>query len=181
MTVNAAAIAPKGADVDDWAGDPAMHALAAEPIQIFAPERQRAPFIFASPHSGRFYPPSFSRATRLDPVTLRKSRMPSSMNSSAASRDWAFRSSPPHAFRALLSTSIARLRELDPAMFDAPVDSRVGPRIRPGWPQRPWRYSSCGPRWRRIYGARLPARAAFRLERFYRPYHTTMTKLALRI
>jgi N-formylglutamate deformylase len=176
MTLNAAAIAPKGAQMDDWASDPAMYALAAEPIQIFVPEPQSAPFIFASPHSGRFYPPSFARATRLDPVTLRKSE---------------------DAFVDELFSGVTRLgvpliaarfprafvdvnrapSELDPAMFDAPVDSRVGPRT-------PRVAAGLGviPRVVRdgveIYGARLPAReAAFRLERFYRPYHTALAKL----
>jgi N-formylglutamate deformylase len=62
-------------------------------------------------------------------------------------------------------------------MFDAPVDSRVGPRT-------PRVAAGLGviPRVVRdgleIYGGRLPAReAAFRLEHFYRPYHATLSKL----
>src|SRR3712207_1730501 len=31
------------------------------------------PLVFASPHSGRAYPPSFVAAARLDPVALRRS------------------------------------------------------------------------------------------------------------
>ncbi|HXJ18115.1 MAG TPA: N-formylglutamate amidohydrolase, partial [Candidatus Polarisedimenticolia bacterium] len=50
-----------------------MHALAAEPVQVLLPGSHTSPFVFASPHSGRFYPSSFANTTRLDPVTLRKS------------------------------------------------------------------------------------------------------------
>lgn len=45
----------------------------AEPIRILAPTAQRIPFVFASPHSGALYHPSFLAASRLDPVTLRRS------------------------------------------------------------------------------------------------------------
>jgi N-formylglutamate deformylase len=66
--------------------------------------------------------------------------------------------------------------ELDPLMFDAPVNS-VGPRS-------PRVAAGLGviPRVVRdgleIYGTRLPAKeAAFRLEHFYRPYHAALAGL----
>jgi N-formylglutamate amidohydrolase len=40
---------------------------------IERPKRQTLPFVFASPHSGAYYPDSFIAASRLDPVTLRRS------------------------------------------------------------------------------------------------------------
>src|SRR5690606_31908413 len=40
---------------------------------IVRPLRQTIPFVFASPHSGRTYPAGFISASRLDPLTLRKS------------------------------------------------------------------------------------------------------------
>lgn len=176
MTGNAAPLAPESSLAEEWASDPAMHALAADPVQIFSPARHGAPFIFASPHSGRFYPPSFAKATRLDPITLRKSE--------DAFVDELFEDvtqfgAPLVAARfprAFVDANRAP-SELDPAMFDAPVESRVGPRT-------PRVAAGLGviPRVVRdgveIYGARLPAReAAFRLEHFYRPYHAALAKL----
>jgi len=40
---------------------------------IERPPRQTMPFVFASPHSGTEYPPEFIAASRLDPLTLRRS------------------------------------------------------------------------------------------------------------
>ncbi|HYB08508.1 MAG TPA: N-formylglutamate amidohydrolase, partial [Alphaproteobacteria bacterium] len=37
------------------------------------PRKQAMPVVFASPHSGTDYPPSFVAKSRLDPITLRKS------------------------------------------------------------------------------------------------------------
>lgn len=42
-------------------------------FELLRPERQTAAFVFSSPHSGRYYPPEFLAATRLDPNALRKS------------------------------------------------------------------------------------------------------------
>ena len=42
--------------------DPGVSALLAEPFTIARPERQRHPFVFASPHSGRHYPRASSPA-----------------------------------------------------------------------------------------------------------------------
>ena len=44
-----------------------------ESHEIIAPERQTVPLVFASPHSGSDYPAAFVAASRLDPVTLRRS------------------------------------------------------------------------------------------------------------
>lgn len=43
------------------------------PFEILAPDHQSAPFVFSSPHSGRFYPQSFLDASRLDPRAIRSS------------------------------------------------------------------------------------------------------------
>lgn len=40
---------------------------------VLAPETQTLPLVFASPHSGRNYPPDFVAASRLDRVSLRRS------------------------------------------------------------------------------------------------------------
>src|SRR5262249_8585519 len=55
------------------AQDPSLARLCAAPFRLHRPEAQSVPFLFASPHSGRFYPDSLTRATRLDPITLRRS------------------------------------------------------------------------------------------------------------
>ncbi len=44
-----------------------------EPFRILRPALQTAPVVFASPHSGRNYPPAFLDAARLDPLSLRRS------------------------------------------------------------------------------------------------------------
>jgi N-formylglutamate amidohydrolase len=56
-------------------GAPPGAALAEEaPFQIARPDGgARTPVIVASPHSGRFYPPSMRAASRLDPRQLRRS------------------------------------------------------------------------------------------------------------
>jgi N-formylglutamate amidohydrolase len=43
------------------------------PFTVVSPLKQTAPFVFCSPHSGRIYPESFLKSSRLDPLTLRKS------------------------------------------------------------------------------------------------------------
>ena len=175
MSENAAAIANE--DVPDFRpGDPSMHALAAEPVQVLLPGSHTSPFVFASPHSGRFYPSSFANTTRLDPVTLRKSE--------DAFVDELFGGvtglGAPLVLarfpRAFVDANRAP-GEIDPSMFDAPIDGRIGPRT-------PRVAAGLGviPRVVRdgveIYGARLPAgEAHFRLERFYRPYHAALAKL----
>src|SRR5512145_55973 len=42
-------------------------------FQIDTPPRQTAAVVFASPHSGNFYPEAFVRASKLDRLTLRRS------------------------------------------------------------------------------------------------------------
>ena len=41
--------------------------------EVVAPRRQTLPLVFASPHSGRDYPREFLAASRLDPLSLRRS------------------------------------------------------------------------------------------------------------
>jgi len=41
--------------------------------EVLAPETQTLPLVFASPHSGRHYPPDFVAASRLDRLSLRRS------------------------------------------------------------------------------------------------------------
>jgi N-formylglutamate deformylase len=161
--------------VDETLADPNLHALASEPVTVRGPGEPKVPFIFASPHSGRVYPSSFARSSRLDAISLRRSE--------DAFVDELFDSvtelgAPLVAARfprAFVDANRAP-GELDPLMFDAPV-SPVGPRS-------PRVAAGLGviPRVVRdgleIYGTRLPAKeAAFRLEHFYRPYHAVLAQL----
>src|SRR4051794_40917307 len=50
--------------------EPRAHAT---PYHVSQPEQQTAPLVFASPHSGRDYPPNFLDAARLDATALRRS------------------------------------------------------------------------------------------------------------
>ena len=50
-----------------------VHNAVQPPFLIDRPKRQTIPFVFASGHSGSIYPADFVQASRLDPVTLRKS------------------------------------------------------------------------------------------------------------
>jgi N-formylglutamate deformylase len=174
MTGNAALSPARSADPgsEEALADANLRALAAEPVVVRTPRGQRAPFIFASPHSGRFYPLSFAQSSRLDPISLRRSE--------DAFVDELFDSVTELGAplicarfpRAFVDANRAP-GELDPAMFDAPLNS-VGPRS-------PRVAAGLGviPRVVRdgleIYGTRLPAgEAAFRLEHFYRPYHAAL-------
>ena len=42
-------------------------------FKVLQPGQQRVPFIFNSPHSGRFYPPRFLAMSKLDAFTIRRS------------------------------------------------------------------------------------------------------------
>src|SRR5262245_6459902 len=48
-------------------------AEADNPWEILAPDHQRVPLVFASPHSGTGYAPEFLKATSLDLLTIRRS------------------------------------------------------------------------------------------------------------
>ena len=43
------------------------------PFTVLHPARLEVPFVFNSPHSGRVYPETFLKDSRLDAVALRKS------------------------------------------------------------------------------------------------------------
>ena len=157
-------------------GDSALEDLRKEPIVVARPERQTAPFIFASPHSGRLYPASFARQSRLDPVMLRKSEDAFVDELFAAVPDLGAPLIVARFPRAFVDANRAP-GEIDPAMFDAPLASVIAPRT-------PRVAAGLGviPRIVRdgveIYGARLPAHEAhFRLEGFYRPYHAALARL----
>lgn len=146
------------------------------PFQIMHPARQKAPFVFASPHSGRHYPDNFIAASSLDVQTLR------------ASEDFyvdeLFASAPQRGaplLQALYARAFLDVNrepwELDPAMFDGPlpdyVNSRSG-RVTAGLGTIA-RVVSSGTN---IYRGKLRfSEAKDRVESIYMPYHTQQNEL----
>jgi N-formylglutamate deformylase len=158
------------------AADPALAQLHAEPFAIFAPSRRTAPFVFASPHSGRLYPASFVAASRLGPVGLRRSEdafVDELFGGAVASGAPLIAARFP---RAYLDVNRAQ-SELDATMFDAPLriaNDPAGPRVQAGLGVIP-RIVRDGAE---IYRSRLAAsEAEERLARLYRPYHAALTQL----
>ena len=156
--------------------DTILDELGANPVLLLRPRQQTSPLIFASPHSGRVYPPSFVRQTRLDPLTLRKSEdaFVDELFGPVAEHGAPFLAARfPRAFIDVNRSP----GEIDPAMFDGTVGCWIGPRT-------PRVAAGLGviPRIVRdgveIYTGRLSAHdAAYRLEKFYRPYHTALARL----
>ena len=156
--------------------DPALAGLMAEPFIVAKPKRQLAPFVFASPHSGRIYPRSFIERSPLDALSLRQSE--------DAFVEELFARAPAIGAplivaqfpRAFVDANRAA-NEIDPAMFDAVPALQMG--------QRTVRMAAglgVIPRVVRdgleIYRGPLAAReASFRLDNFYRPYHAALARL----
>jgi N-formylglutamate deformylase len=156
--------------------DPVLEDLIAEPLRVVRPQRQRAPFVFASPHSGRLYPPSFVEKTRLNPTALRRSEDAFVEELFDCAREFGAPMLIARFPRAYLDANRAPM-ELDPAMFDGALPlavDRASPRVHAGLGIIP-RVVREGTE---IYRARLPAREAeFRIQNFYRPYHLQLARL----
>jgi N-formylglutamate amidohydrolase len=159
-----------------FAEAPAVDAALGEVLKIDAPARQRVALVFASPHSGRAYPPDFVAASALDPVSLRKSE--------DAFVDDLFAAAPALGaplLRALFPRALLDPNrepwELDPAMFDGPLPAYVNvdsPRVAAGLGTIA-RVVASGVE---IYRDKLPfAEALRRVERLYRPYHEALAQL----
>jgi N-formylglutamate deformylase len=146
------------------------------PFRLERPVRQRVPFLFASPHSGRRYPQSLLARSRLDALALRRSE--------DAYVDELF-SGVTALGAPLLAAEFPRawldvnrgVAELDQAMFDAPLALPVdppGPRVAAGLGVIP-RIVRDGAD---IYRGKLDrGEAEDRLARFYRPYHQALQAL----
>lgn len=157
--------------------DPVLAALHAEPYVLHRPARQKVPFVFASPHSGRLYPASFVARSRLGTTALRRSEdaFVDELISSAARQLGAPVISARFP-RAYLDANRAPT-ELDPVMFDGTLPTAVDPpsaRVQAGLGVIP-RIVRDGAD---IYHDRLAAdEAAERLSRLYRPYHAALMGL----
>ncbi len=146
------------------------------PFEICAPAEQRIPFVFNSPHSGRYYPHSFVEASCLDALSIRHSE-DCYVDELFAS---AMRLGAPllkaHFPRAFLDVN-REPYELDPRMFTEPLPSFANSqsvRVAGGLGTVP-RLVGEG---QLIYSGRIPlAEAFYRIEDLYKPYHQTLDAL----
>ena len=157
-------------------GNIATLAVGEPMLDIVAADRQTSPLVLASPHSGTHYPADLLAASRLDPLSLRRSE--------DSYVDEIFGAAPglgapllkAHFARAYLDPNREPF-ELDPAMFeDALPDfvNRHSPRVRVGLGTIA-RVVASG---EEIYARKLRfAEAAQRIERLYRPYHRALAQL----
>ena len=146
------------------------------PFNILFPDRQTVPLIFASPHSGRNYPPDFVAGSRLDPVSLRRSEDSFVDDLFAASPDFGaplLRALFPRAF----IDPNREPFELDQSMFSDKLPDYVNTessRVAAGLGTIA-RVVSSG---QDIYPRKLTfAEAADRIDRYYRPYHKALENL----
>jgi len=143
------------------------------PVSLRRPAAQSAPLVFASPHSGRLYPPAFIAAARLDALGLRRSE--------DSFVDALFEAAPAHG-APLLAATFPRAFcdpnrepwELDPGMFadDLPpwvntTSARVGAGL-----GTIARVVASG---ETIYRAKLPfAEAERRVRACWEPFHDAL-------
>ena len=147
-----------------------------EHLEVLQPHSQTVPLVFASPHSGNEYPAEFVAASRLDPVSLRRSE--------DCFVDQLFRAAPDHGaplLRALFPRAFIDPNrepfELDPAMFEDALPSYANTssaRVAAGLGTIA-RVVTNG---QEIYRGKLRfAEAADRIGTYYRPYHRTLQDL----
>ncbi len=146
------------------------------PIAVTQRQAQAVPLVLASPHSGADYPAEFLAASRLDPLTLRRSEdsyVDELFDPGAGTAAPLVKARFPRAF---LDPNREPF-ELDPAMFEdalpAYVNSR-SPRVRVGLGTIA-RVVATG---EEIYAHKLRfAEAVERVERLYHPYHRALKQL----
>lgn len=147
-----------------------------QPFELRQPSDQRIPFVFNSPHSGRFYPRAFLEQSQLDPQTIRRSE--------DCFVDQLFSSAVPlgaplmlaHFPRAYLDVN-REPYELDAKMFMEPLPSYANgssARVAGGLGTVP-RLVGEG---QEIYAQKLPLSEALdRINTIYKPYHTKLGTL----
>ncbi|HJS45892.1 MAG TPA: N-formylglutamate amidohydrolase [Rhizomicrobium sp.] len=148
----------------------------AGPFRLDRPARQRAPFLFASPHSGRSYPASLLERSKLDATALRRSEDAFVDELFAGVVDLGAPMLAAHFPRALLDVNRG-MTELDAGMFEGelgvPVDA-PGPRVAAGLGVIP-RIVRDGAE---IYRGKLDgSEARTRLSQLYQPYHQALASL----
>jgi N-formylglutamate deformylase len=147
-----------------------------QPFRLERPARQAVPFVFASPHSGRSYPPSLVARSRLDATALRRSEDAFVDELFAGALGLGAPLLAAQFPRAFVDVNRG-MAELDAGMFEAklevPVDT-PSPRVAAGLGVIP-RIVRDGAE---IYRGKLESHeAAQRLEQFYKPYHHALAAL----
>jgi N-formylglutamate amidohydrolase len=151
-------------------------ATSAPVFEIIRPQQQTLPIVFASPHSGVDYSPEFIAASRLDPLTLRKSE--------DSFVDELFGAAPEYGapmLRALFPRAYVDPNrepfELDPDMFAEHLPDYTNtesPRVAAGLGTIARLVCSGA----EIYDRKLNfGEALDRINRCYRPYHAALTQL----
>ncbi len=146
------------------------------PFAVKAPAQQRIPFVFNSPHSGRYYPASFLEASRLDSHAIRYSEDCFTDELFASVVRLGAPLLKAHFPRAFLDVN-REPYELDPRMFDEtlpPFTNSQSARVAGGLGTVP-RLVGEG---QMIYPGRIALEEAFyRIEDLYKPYHQQLETL----
>ena len=150
--------------------------ISPSPFIIVRPDTAAGPFVFSSPHSGRVYPDSFRRSSRLDELSLRRSE--------DSFVDELF-AAVPGVGAPLISAIYPRAfvdlnrepYELDPLLFNEPLPPYAktdSERVNAGLGTIA-RVVATGVA---IYDGPIPlAEALDRIERVYKPYHAALEQL----
>ncbi len=146
------------------------------PFEILNPAEHRAPIVFNSPHSGRYYPATFLQRSRLDPVTIRRSE---DMMIDELFRPVVGRGAP--LLRAVYPRAYLDVNrepfELDPKMFSGqlpPFANSQSLRVAGGLGTIPKVVCDTAS----IYPAPWPVDHALRrIDAIYRPYHDALRRL----
>ena len=150
------------------------HAPAA--CEIVAPAEQTVPFVFNSPHSGRYYPADFLAATSLDAFEIRRSEDLLVDRLFARVTELGAPLLSAHYPRAYIDVN-REPYELDPKMFDGRLPSFANVRslrVAGGLGTIPRVVSDTA----NIYRGPVSVEEALaRIERVYRPYHDTLRRL----
>jgi N-formylglutamate amidohydrolase len=145
-------------------------------LEVIEPPRLNAPLVFDSPHSGAHYPAAFLAASRLDPLTLRRSEdafvddlfLPCVALGAPMLRA--------HFPRAFLDVN-REPYELDPQMFDGPLPDYANTRslrVAAGLGAIPRVVGDTQP----IYAGRIRvAEGLARIAAFHHPYHQRLAGL----
>lgn len=144
-----------------------------EPYRLLAPEVSQNHVIFASPHSGRAYPPSFVERSILNEHDIRSSE--------DAYVDLLFDDAPKYGSPLLLANlprAYVDLNrdadELDPAVIDGVRPRGHNPRISSGLGVIPRVVANGRP----IYSGKLPMHLAYRrILDYWHPYHVCLSNL----
>jgi|SRR5215470_7371186 len=146
------------------------------PLEVVAPAQQQVALVCASPHSGSDYPLEFLAASRLDPLTLRRSEDSFVDEIFGGAIELGAPLLKARFPRAYLDPNREPF-ELDPTMFAEPLPAYVNsrsPRVQVGLGTIA-RVVATG---EEIYAHKLRfADAASRVERLYRPYHRALRQL----